>query len=237
MFIAKTFLFVEKTATKDDLEKINLFTRRELTAEEVYSFSIRLCDDQPDRDFERFTVSALQELSKLFIGKSGLFDHRWSAHEQTARIYDTSVERCGNATCLMAKAYLLKTPENEALIASIDGGILKEVSVGCAIKRAACSICGESYGACDHRRGSEYDGEICYVELSEAVDAYEFSFVAVPAQPMAGVVKGAEGNESPAKILRCAQDDKPEGTEKKMSVEEAERAKARLRLENLRFGG
>ena len=34
----------------------------------------------------------------------------------------------------------------EKLIADIEGGIKKEVSVGCAMGQARCSICGEPYG-------------------------------------------------------------------------------------------
>jgi len=43
-----------------------------------------------------------------------------------------------------------------------------------------------------------YDGTSCIVSLSNATDAYEVSFVAVPAQPGAGVTKtyGGEDNRS-----------------------------------------
>ncbi len=242
MLVLKTMTVVKATDPAQDLAQINLLTRRELTEAEVYTFAVRLCDDQPDRDYERFTVPALQELAKLFVGKPGIFDHYWSAHEQTARIYACSVEKHGNATCLMAKAYLLRVPENEAVIAAIDGGILKEVSIGCAVRKATCSICGSPYGSCDHRKGREYDGEVCYAELSEATDAYEFSFVAVPAQRAAGVVKGASVAGEPEIATAPAEprNDNAEGEQdptKTMSTEEVERARARLLLEKLRFGG
>ena len=38
----------------EQLEKINRLTKKAVTAEEVYVFSVRLCDDQVDRDDERF---------------------------------------------------------------------------------------------------------------------------------------------------------------------------------------
>ncbi len=255
MLVLKTMTVVKATDPAQDLAQINLFTRRELTEAEVYTFAVRLCDDQPDRDYERFAVPALQELAKLFVGKPGIFDHYWSAHEQTARIYACSVEKHGNATCLMAKAYLLRAPENESVIAAIDGGILKEVSIGCALRKATCTICGKPYGSCEHRKGKEYDGDICYAELSEATDAYEFSFVAVPAQRAAGIVKGSNvaGESEIATAPAEPRNDSAEGAsgtphvtdpikgaeapDKTMSTEEAERARARLRLENLRFGG
>ena len=53
--------------------------QREMTPEEVYTFSVRLCDNEIDRDGERFDEQTLRELAALFIGKSGIFDHCWSA--------------------------------------------------------------------------------------------------------------------------------------------------------------
>lgn len=57
-----------------------------------------------------------------------------------------------------------------------------------------CSICGEEYGACGHVKGETYGTERCAAVLCEAVDAYEFSFVAVPAQKEAGVLKKQTGS-------------------------------------------
>ena len=62
--------------TGQQLEKINALAKGKLTAEQVYVFSVRLCDDQVDRDFERFDTAALPELAKLFVGKSGIVDHK-----------------------------------------------------------------------------------------------------------------------------------------------------------------
>lgn len=148
-----------------------------------------------DRDFERFDTAALPRMAELFRGKTGICDHQWSADRQVARIFDTQVVREDDgASCLMAEAYVLRTERNADLIADIEGGIKKEVSVGCAMGQARCSICGEPYGTCAHRKGAVYDGETCLAVLSEPLDAYEFSFVAVPAQRAAGVTKaGKEG--------------------------------------------
>ena len=69
------------------LEKLNRFTRREHKAEEVYLFDVILCDKDIDRDMERFSEEALAQLQKLFIGKTGIFDHDAKSSGQTARIY------------------------------------------------------------------------------------------------------------------------------------------------------
>ncbi len=74
-----------------DLELINHFTRRALSVDEVYSFSVILCDNEVDRDYERFTVNSLNKLACLFVGKTGIFDHNPKGANQSARVYDTTV--------------------------------------------------------------------------------------------------------------------------------------------------
>ena len=185
--------------TAQDMEHINRLARRELKAEEVYTFAVRLCDNDIDRDGERFAEETLKELGELFVGVSGVFDHQWSAKGQTARIYRTElVEGTGEWTedgrpywYLKGYAYMMRTEENAGLIAEIDGGIKREVSVGCSVRRVECSVCGGELGQCAHQKGQVYDGQMCVGILMGTTDAYEWSFVAVPAQKKAGVVKTA----------------------------------------------
>ena len=195
---------------EQELEQINRFSRKKLTAEEVYTFAVRLCDNQVDRDGERFENDALEGLAKLFVGKTGIFDHNWSASGQTARIYRAEVVDEPSVTTVVgdmsryvkAYAYMLRTPGNEELIAQLDGGILREVSVGCAVERSVCSVCGKQPGSCAHKKGERYDGRLCYTKLEGAADAFEWSFVAVPAQPKAGVLKSkGKGQELSLKQL------------------------------------
>ena len=76
---------------ENELAAIHRLSRRALTAEEVYTFAVRLCDNQTDRDLEYFDRRALEVLARLFVGKTGIFDHSWSAKDQTARIYRTEI--------------------------------------------------------------------------------------------------------------------------------------------------
>ena len=183
--------------TAEDLALINGLAKAELTEEQVYVFTLRLCDNEVDRDFERFDSEALERMGELFAGKSGLFDHQWSAREQAARLFRTEVVReparktlAGDEyRWLKGWAYLLRTEKNGELIAEIEGGIKKEVSVGCAAARSVCSVCGAENGGCEHVPGQAYGGELCFRELRDITDAYEWSFVAVPAQRAAGVLK------------------------------------------------
>lgn len=175
--------------TAAQMEAINALAKARLNPEQVYVFSLRLCDDQVDRDFERFHEGALPGLARLFVGKTGIVDHKWSAENQVARIFETQVVQEKGVSFIKAWAYIRRGGANEEIIADIEAGIKKEVSVGCAMARAVCSVCGSEYGACGHVKGERYDGELCCAVLQEPVDAYEFSFVAVPAQREAGVLK------------------------------------------------
>ena len=183
--------------SKEDLALINQLSRKPLGEDEVYSFGVHLCDNEIDRDHERFSAQTLEQLAQLFVGKCGIFDHNWSAMGQNARIYRTEVvydksrvTRAGDMYCyLKGYAYMVRTQANQDLIAEIEGGIKKEVSVGCAVARPVCSVCGAESGTCSHAAGQMYGEQLCFVELQEPVDAYEWSFVAVPAQRNAGVVK------------------------------------------------
>ncbi len=196
------------------LEQLNRFTRRKHTAQEVYMFDVILCDNEGDRDGECFTKQALETLCRRFEGVTGIFDHDPKGSRQTARIFATElVEDPARRTAygavytyLKACAYMIRTDSNQDLIREIDGGIKKEVSVSCAAKTSRCSVCG-STGACAHEKGKVYGGRLCYRELEDISDVYEWSFVAVPAQVHAGVTKqyGASGGEDPVRKALQAQ--------------------------------
>ena len=187
--------------TAVQLEAINALAKARLNGEQVYVFSLRLCDDQIDRDGEQFDTAALPGLAKLFVGKTGVVDHKWSAENQVARIFETQVVKEDGVSYIKAWAYIRRGGANEEIIADIEAGIKKEVSVGCAMGRAVCSVCGSEYGSCGHLKGEVYDGQVCCAILQEPMDAYEFSFVAVPAQREAGVLKALGGRKSCLKEL------------------------------------
>jgi len=190
--------------TAEQLAKINALAKAQLKGEDVYVFSLRLCDDQVDRDYERFDTEALSTLAAMFVGRSGIVDHQWSAKGQIARIFETGVVTENGVSYIKAWAYIRRGGEGDQWIADIEAGIKKEVSVGCAMGRSICSVCGLDYGTCGHQKGQHYDGQLCVAVLKEPVDAYEFSFVAVPAQPDAGVLKGLGGRRIRLKELADA---------------------------------
>ena len=106
--------------TREELAIINQFTKRALKEDEVYTFAVRLCDNEVDRDGERFPRATLEELAELFVGKSGIFDHEWTTKGQAARIYRTEIVEeegvCsqGEGRCyLKGYAYMLRGGESE----------------------------------------------------------------------------------------------------------------------------
>ena len=200
------------SAVAAEMEALNCFSKTPLSQEQVYLFSVRLCDNQVDRDEEYFSRNTLEQLAPLFVGKSGIFDHSWSAKHQTARIYRTEVVsepgvvmESGEAICyLKGYAYMLRNEANADLIAEIEAGIKKEVSVSCAVSRRICSICGydvQDQIHCSHAKGHLYEGKRCVVCLEDPTDAFEWSFVAVPAQRNAGVLKAMKQQETLEKLL------------------------------------
>lgn len=191
--------------TEEELRKINKIALDPLKAEEVFTFKMSMCDNETDdRNYEPFNLQALKDMKTLYIGKTVIKDHSRRADNQVARVYDTELvyengkfTKAGEPFArLVAKCYMLKTSSNADLIADIRGGIKKEVSTSCRPKKAVCSICGvdnmKTY--CSHFWGREYamaDGtkRVCYFTLDGVKEAYEVSFVAVPAQPRAGTTK------------------------------------------------
>lgn len=196
--------------TNEDLRKINKYTLNPVTAEEVFIFKATIADnEQDDRNYAPFDLKALQDLKKLYPGKTMLKDHSRRADNQIARVFDTELVQDASKltelgelhTELIAKIYMIKTDSNKDLIAEIIGGIKKEVSTSTVPEKMVCNICGvdnmKEY--CRHWPGREYDvtdtntGKTtkrrCKMLLRGAKEAYELSFVAVPAQPRAGTHK------------------------------------------------
>lgn len=195
--------------TEADLKKINKYTLEPVKAEDVFIFKATMADnEQDDRNDMPFNLKALQDLKKLYPGKTMLKDHARSADNQVARVFDTELIQDSGKTTelgelhteLIGKMYMIRTDSNKDLIAEIKGGIKKEVSTSTVPEKMICSICGTDNmrDYCKHWPGREYtveDGSAkgkkrrCKMLLSGAKEAYELSFVAVPAQPRAGTHK------------------------------------------------
>lgn len=189
-----------------ELKKINKYTLSPVTAEEIYTFKVCAGSNElDDRNFEPFNLQALKDMKVLFAGKTVIKDHVHRADNQFARVYDTELVQGSKFiketnelhTELWLKCYMVRTESNKDLISEIKAGIKKEVSTGCVAKKLVCSICGIDNKStfCPHLWGKEYDTsdgkKQCYFTMDGVKEAYELSFVPVPAQPTAGTRKAA----------------------------------------------
>ena len=225
--------------TEEDLKAINKYALAPLTAEEVFTFRAVLCDNEVDRQFERFNLKALQDMQKLFLGRTVIKDHIRSADNQVARIYATELEQGTKTTAsgelytrLLAKCYMVKTAGNADLIAEIKGGIKKEGSVGFAASSVICSICGTDNAKdyCRHFRGRSYEKEggrqVCTFTLAGVKDAHEFSLVAVPAQKASGTCKSYTGET----VYADENENQDENNETVKDAEKVKQLELRARL-------
>lgn len=212
---------VKSEVTAEDLKLINSYAKAELKAEDVYTFKVACCDNQIDRDFEKFSDKALSQMAKLYVGKTIIKDHDPETDNQVARIFKTDIEDDGNGgKRLIAYAYTPINDKTKDFISEVETGIKKEVSVGFSIGKMTCSVCGKEFYSCGHIKSMMYNDEQCYGIIDDVKDAYELSFVAVPAQRNAGVIKSLKSIKQPA-------------TEKPKSADNDEKIKklqVRLRL-------
>lgn len=186
-----------------DLEKINKFSLEKLSKDEVFTFKMSAgTNEDDDRNYMPFTGKSIEDMANLYVGKAVITNHNRDSDNQFARIFDTEIREDKNRTTklnepfkeLILKAYMMRTEKNKDLIEEIRGGIKKEVSTSTLPEKLTCNICGQDNMKryCSHFPGEKYDGEICKMTIDGISEAYELSFVVVPAQPNAGTTKAVE---------------------------------------------
>ena len=194
--------------SESEMDLINEYALEPLSEDDVYLFEVVACDNDIDRDFERFSDESLKDMCELMKGRTFIKDHRRESDNQVARIYNCEVQDAeGKQTAdgkqlkqLVVSCYMLNSEANQQLISEIKAGIKKEVSVSFMPNSVVCSICGTDNRKeyCNHYWGKEYDGEVCHFTFYDVADAYELSFVAVPAQRNAGTKKDYAFDDPPS---------------------------------------
>lgn len=188
------------TPSDEDYELIkSMMPSDEISKESLFVYKVLLCDNMTDRDNERFTHKALEELTKLYVGKVGIEDHDPTVKNAHSRIYKTELivdENMKNDIgepyeYVLGYAYTINNEKNKSLIEEIKSGLKKEVSVGVSNNSLICSICGHEIGkdGCIHKEGNTYDNVKCVGLMDGIDDVYEWSFVSIPSQRKAGVIK------------------------------------------------
>lgn len=171
----------------DDIKLISEIVKREIKAENIYTFSFTLCDNDIDRDNECFSIETLIEFKKMFIGKTGIFDNEIKPVLQYPRVYKCELESVSHKETkqglpymkLTAYAFVEKIGDIRELMRIAEDDE-KEVSVACSIMKRECSICGKNTisNGCDHVKGRIYNKKRCYYTLREPKDVYEWAIVA-----------------------------------------------------------
>lgn len=142
-----------------------------------YTFDVKMFDNELDETFERFSATTLERLAELSHGTVGVL-----GGEPVARVLEARVVIEPYRTTKAGDPYRwvkarIKVPLNEktsALIYEIEYGHRNEISVGCSVRQRVCSICGVR--GCSHTPGKYYDGKLCYMELCDVDEIYEWRF-------------------------------------------------------------
>lgn len=173
---------IEEAKKQYELALINQMMSEDLSEDDVYIFSIRLCDSKVDSHNECFTVDALFDLKMLYLGKTGIIETADGSKNVKARIISCEIERDGFDYILTARAFIPKTKQTQSIINYIEDNSDIGVSVGAAVGACVCSICNNAMASplCNHHKGDHYycmgnESELCYGKIVSATDAYEFN--------------------------------------------------------------
>lgn len=171
------------TDIKVDINKINEYTSTTLLPEEVFCFEVALCDTTVE-DNEEFTISALQDMKTLYLGKRG------SCGENTRGIiFDTYLYTSENEETtlefqkveLRALIAIVRTRKSKSDIDDIKNGRYTAVSQEICIDSDSirCSECGQNPRECMHILGKIYDNSKLPVihQFSSVSEVYDWNLV------------------------------------------------------------
>lgn len=162
-------------------------------ADNDYTFTVKLCDNEIDDDNERFSSQCLKQMAEMFVGKYGCI-----GETRIAKIVSTEIVTDENKWAtfyerhrwIKATATIPRINETEKLIEQIERGEKQKISVACSVNTKICSICGDTSGNCYHKPGEYYSGKLCYMTLNNPQEVYEWAFV----EPTKTVEKEASMN-------------------------------------------
>ena len=195
---------VETSDTVKDIDIINKYTLEKLNENDVFTYKVKLCDNEVDRVFDKMSDKFLEAFKEKASNLTGITDHDWSSNNQVSRLYDTEIvvdDTKKNSIgepykYVVGKAYTLKKFED--YVNKISAGLLKECSVSFESVEDHCSICGalttkgdDNVAVCPngHVMGQIYDDKLAYNSIDSLNDVFEWSLVAVPCQRDSGIIK------------------------------------------------
>lgn len=206
--------------TAGQLEKINALAKRTLSKDEVFAFSTKMVGDALLTERYMKLHKSLLELYKTDAkaGVAFMLDHAWAGIQKAlvyGRTFDASIKRSdgtveGETWALHGDTYIVRGKEKDgistdSIIADIEDGTLFDVSIGFGFETSICSICGNNYydgSKCEHWRGREYDGQLCYIIAKPPGYLMELSGVFDGAYPTAGILSQMSLPEGQSELIQ-----------------------------------
>ena len=154
---------------------------------QVHVRSLRLISDAVNDHGGRFPVDEHDRLCELLIDSPVLIGHD-RARLPIARNFVARRVRDDHGQWVQVWFYWMRTPEGDRLAADIDGGVVKEGSIGFEFRRPECSVCGQDIRTCEHIPGREYTdatgaAQITHYEYRDIARVLETSLVYRGATP------------------------------------------------------
>lgn len=206
--------------TAGQLEKINALAKRTLSKDEVFAFPTKMVGDALLTERYMKLHKSLLELYKTDAkaGVAFMLDHAWAGLQKAlvyGRTFDASIKRSdgtveGETWALHGDTYIVRGKEKDgistdAIIADIEDGTLFDVSIGFGFETSICSICGNNYydgSKCEHWRGREYEGQLCYIIAKPPGYLMELSGVFDGAYPTAGILSQMSLPEGQSELIQ-----------------------------------
>jgi hypothetical protein len=166
-----------------------------LTLADVHIRALRVVSDQVNDHGGRFPREEHEHLRDLLVDSPVMIGHDHAtlpiARNFAARLVDE-----GERQWVEAWFYWLRGEgeSHDQLAADIDGGVVKEGSIGFEFRLPQCSICRQDIRTCEHIPGLDYavaDGSVrtAHYEYREIVRVLETSLVYRGATPETHIVK------------------------------------------------
>jgi hypothetical protein len=158
-----------------------------LQAGDVHVRSLRLVSDDVNDHGGRFPREEHARVCELLIDSPVLIGHDRS-RLPVARNFAARCLAEGDRQWVQVWFYWMRGLQGDRLAADIDGGVVKEGSIGFEFRRPQCSICGRDIRTCEHIPGHEYAGEtgatsVAHYEYRDIVRILETSLVYRGANP------------------------------------------------------
>jgi hypothetical protein len=202
---------IKVTPGPTHMDAIRKLAVGEVSEDQVFVGQMNLCNDRHDRSGEKFPKAYLERFAQTLPGKSVLKGHDYSSLP-VGRFLDAEIVETDGVSHLLTTYYMLKSAD---LIPLIEGGVVKDVSIGFYGDRKDCDICSRDYEGywkgeedpCPHTIGFDYDGKLCTVTWSgntEKVEAVEGSFVYLGCQYDAQSVPMGSNGIDPTYVAKSA---------------------------------